>query len=100
VLVIGGLAYPTGAFHDAPPDRCDASHWHARKGGVVYSIGPIGSIGSPGVPNSIACHEGNRFPSLSDPDPGGCGYGRVGSIPETNASVEVSCFDEWYKVGG
>lgn len=100
MLVIGGLAYPAGAFHIAQPDRCDAEHWHASKGGVVYSIGPIGSIGTAANPSSIECHAGNRFPGLSDPDPGGCGYGRLKDVPATQVSVDLACFNEWYKVGG
>jgi hypothetical protein len=95
-LVLDGLAYPRHQFEIASPDRCNASHWHSHK--VVYSIGRVGTLGSLADRRAIACHPGNQFPGISDPDPGGCGFGRKGEVIELDIYVEKPCSDAFYQV--
>jgi hypothetical protein len=96
-LLIDGLWYPLHQFTLATPDRCNASHWHANK--PVYSIGRAGTIGDPLYPRSIACHEGMRFPSIADPDPGRCGFGKESDVVRTSELyVDERCWEEFVKV--
>src|SRR5262245_14567105 len=95
-LVLDGLAYPWHQFETVSPDRCSADHWHAHK--VVYSIGRVGTLGSLADRRAIACHPGNQFPGVSDPDPGGCGFGRRGEVIELDIYVEKACSDAFYRL--
>jgi hypothetical protein len=87
VLVLGTRVYPTSQFHAAPPDRCDAQHWHAS--GTVYSIGTAGAL------ESVVCHDNYQFQPLSDPDPGSCGFGRVSDVLRTEMTVSAACWASW-----
>ena len=88
-LVINGLVYPMRQFEEVPPDRCGAPHWHAH--GVVYSLGHVGTLGTLTDRRSIECHAGLQFPGTSDPDPGGCGFGRVSEVPRIEVWVSTAC---------
>jgi len=66
--------------------------------GQVFSVGPIASIGTLRDPKAIGCHDGFRFPRISDPDPGGCGFGKRGEVIELDVSVESRCWDEFSKL--
>lgn len=95
-LVLNGLAYPKHQFEIGSPHSCNARHWHAHR--VVHSIGRVGTLGSLADRRAIACHPGNQFPGISDPDPGGCGFGRLGEVIEMDIYVEKSCSDAFYQV--
>jgi hypothetical protein len=87
VLVMGTLVYPTEQFHLAPPDRCDAPHWHAAR--EVFSIGTAGAL------EAVVCHDGYQFQQASDPDPGGCGFGRVSEVTRLEMVVSAACWANW-----
>lgn len=69
VLIIANDRYPAAQFFLAAPDACPEPHYHAA--------GPVSSL------------EGG---STTDPNPTGCGFGAVESVPLENAIVE---FDDW-----
>jgi hypothetical protein len=91
-LIIEGNAYPLHQFHAAPPDRCQAEHWHASV--PVRSIASTRTLTTFGLLNILACHDG-AFPTRPDPDPGGCGFGKVGEVPIDSFAVEVPCWDRF-----
>lgn len=77
VLIIGGQAYPTFQFTLTAPDGgCAFDHWHST-GSVCTLLGGV----------------------TTDPDPAGCGYGAVGSIPTSTAYVLQHAFDAWLAAG-
>jgi hypothetical protein len=91
-LIIDGNVYPLHQFHAAPPDRCSAEHWHAHA--PVRSIAQSRSLTTFGLLNILTCHDG-AFPSRPDPDPGACGFGKVGEVPVDSYAVEVPCWDRF-----
>jgi hypothetical protein len=91
-LIIDGNAYPLHQFHAAPPDRCQAEHWHAHA--PVRSIGSARIVTTFGALNILSCHDG-AFPARPDPDPEGCGFGKVGEVPTGSYAVVVPCWDRF-----
>ena len=88
-LVIGGLVFPIAQFTLAPADRCNAPHWHAERDDMAASIGSLDT------PESIICPAGFQFRVIPDPDPGGCGFGRVTDVRAVDAFVDRACYNAW-----
>jgi hypothetical protein len=86
-LIIDGLVYPSDQFQVVAPDRCDAPHWHAHR--------EVASIGTLALLDSVACHDGYQFQTRTDPDPAGCGFGRVSEVRRVDAFVDAECWRRW-----
>ena len=91
-LILDGNAYPLHQFHAAPPDRCSAEHWHAHA--PARSIASARQVNTFGVLDILTCHDG-AFPTRPDPDPGACGFGKVGEVRVDSFAIEVACWDRF-----
>src|SRR5690606_7973869 len=78
VLLIDGEHFPAEQFIGAPADACDAAHYHARQ--------PVASL------------EGTVI--TADPNPNGCGFGKVADVPTVTLQVPEATFEEWKKATG
>lgn len=73
VLVINGQNFPFKQFRTGGPDACPSSHYH---GGTVLSLD-------------------NQ--SLSDPNPGGCGFGRVDQTELKTIRLSIDEVEQYTK---
>ena len=96
-LVLDGYVFPLSQFKEAGPDACNEAHYHA-----VVAI----SIGTVGVFDLIACHpslEGSfdfeatkrEVVEKKDPEPTGCGFGKVSQVRKISSPVSDACLANW-----
>lgn len=73
VLIINGQNFPALQFRVAPPDACNSSHYHAD-----YEVSTV----------DLKNH-------INDPNPDGCGFGKVTDIIKKTISVPKAQADTW-----
>jgi hypothetical protein len=89
--VFNGMLFPSGQFHRMTADSCNADHLHANPGHPeVVSIARL----DPTFP-VMACQQPSEQVRLRDPDPGGCGFGRVTEVPLVSSAVSQDCWNRW-----
>jgi hypothetical protein len=102
-LVLGGHVFPQEQFKVAGPDSCNESHYHQMSLDIPLSIGTLGIL------DLIVCHpslqtipytpwadyirEGRQ---MRDPDPTGCGYGKVSEVSVVSNLISSGCYANWW----
>lgn len=73
VLIIGGKNFPALQFRTAGSDKCDAPHYHSD-----FEVSSV----------DLATH-------LNDPEPGGCGFGKVSEVVKKTVVVSQEQAQVW-----